>query len=167
MAFLTVFGVVLVVACYFLLSSRPAQRMAADSMSSPPKNEVSLMSLEQARALVDELIAKGEKLYAEPAGAADSMHAQLGPITQEFFSRYSALRTRRGGFELSAAGVGASEYFHGFVAIGHSEDWEVVQRPGADEVFVIEGAEADEDEMETRFPSIYHLVVDEAFADIG
>jgi hypothetical protein len=46
--------------------------------------------------------------------------------------------------------------------IGHSEDWDVVQKPGSDEVFVVEGAETREAEMEVRFPSVYHLVLDEA-----
>ena len=43
-----------------------------------------------------------------------------------------------------------------------SEDWDVVQKPGNDEVFVVEGAETREAEMEVRFPSVYHLVLDEA-----
>lgn len=162
MVWFIVFIVLLVIACYFLLSARQPQRMAAASMSSPSKKEVSSMSLEQARALVDDFIAKGEKLSAEPADAAEPVHAQLGPITREFFSRYRKLKTRRGGFELSASRVQASNYVHGFVSIGHSEDWDVVQRQGADEVFVVEGAETREAEMETRFPSVYHLAVDEA-----
>jgi hypothetical protein len=131
------------------------------SMPSQPQSGVDAMSPEQARAMVDDLIARGEKLFATPADETKPLPRQLGPITRDFFSRYGTLKTRRGGFELSAAGIRASEYVHGFLSIGHSEDWDVVQRPDADEVFIVEGAETREAEMETRFPSVYHLVVDE------
>lgn len=120
------------------------------------------MSVDQARAAVEGLIAEGEKLFVEPAEEAVSQLVQLGPITREFFSRYSTLKTRLGGFELSSSSIQASEYVDGFVSIGHSEDWDVVQRLGSDEVFVVEGFETCEEEMEIRFPSVYHLAVDEA-----
>jgi hypothetical protein len=136
------------------------ERMFA-SMPSQPQSGVEAMSLEQARAIVDDLIVRGEKLFATPADETKPLPKQLGPITRDFFSRYGTLKTRRGGFKLSAAGIRASEYVHGFLSIGHSEDWDIVQRQGADEVFVVEGAESCEAEMETCFPSIYHLVVDE------
>lgn len=112
--------------------------------------------------MVLDLIARGEKLIATPAGEARPLSVNLGPITSEFFSRYDTLKTPRGGFELSAAGIRASEYLDGFLSIGHSEDWDVVQRQGADEVLIVEGAETSESEVETRFVSVYHLLVDEA-----
>jgi len=53
-----------------------------------------------------------------------------------------------------------SDYMHGYLSIGHSEDWDIVQRPGDDEVFIVEGSETSEDEMDVRFPSVYHLILD-------
>jgi hypothetical protein len=101
-------------------------------------------------------------LFVEPADGAAILPEQFGPTTREFFSRYGTLRTRRGGFRLAAADVRPSEYVRGYLSIGHSEDWDVVQKLGNDEVFVVEGAETREAEMEVRFPSVYHLVLDEA-----
>lgn len=90
--------------------------------------------------MVDDLVSKGEKPFATPADATSKLPEGLGPITREFFSRYGTLKTRRGGFELSVAGIRASDYVKGFLSIGHSEDWDVVQRLGKNEVFVVEGA---------------------------
>jgi len=159
MVWFTVLGILLTIVCYFILTRRQ-ERGAL--MSPKPKVEVGAMSLEEARTAFDNLIAEGGELYVGPADSATPLPEGLGPITREFFSRYGTLKTRLGGFELSAAGIRASEYIHGFVSIGHSEDWDVVQRLGNDEVFVVEGSETQEAEMETRFPSIYHLAVDEA-----
>ena len=127
-----------------------------------PQPEAQFISIEQARAMVDDLIAKGDKLFVEPADKAVELPELLGSTTREFFSRYGVLRTRRGGFQLAASEVHPSEYVRGYLSIGHSEDWDVVQKPGSDEVFVIEGSETREDEMEVRFPSVYHLALDEA-----
>ena len=157
----TILGIGFVIACYVALSRRSQER-TPDSLSSPPKLEAASLSVEQARAEVEGLIAKGEKLFVAPEDEPTPPMNQLGPVTREFFSRYSTLRSRRGGFELSAADIRASEYVHGFLSIGHSEDWDVVQRMGSDEVFVVEGAETREAEMQPCFPSIYHLILDEA-----
>lgn len=131
-------------------------------MASQSQTEAEGMSLEQARAVVIGLIASGEKLFATPADQNHSPPELLGPVTWEFFSRYAMLRTRHGGLELSVASINASEHVRGFVSIGHSEDWDVVQHPGTDEVFVVEGSETSEVEMEVRFPSVYHLILSEA-----
>ncbi|MFL6709680.1 MAG: hypothetical protein ACJ8HI_15885 [Massilia sp.] len=127
-----------------------------------PPPEAKPVSIEQARGIVDDLIAKKGKLFVEHADGAAILPEQFGPTTREFFSRYGTVRTVRGGFRLAAADARPSDYVRGYLSIGHSEDWDVVQKPGNDEVFVVEGAEAHEAEMEVRFPSVYHLVLDEA-----
>ena len=161
MVWFTVLGILVVIAYYILLTRR-TKRVMSIPMPLQQRLETESTSVEQARALVDDFIAKGAKLLAEPADKSKPVPEELGPITREFFSRYGTLRTRRGGFKLAAADVQASEFVRGFLSIGHSEDWDVVQRPGSDEVFVVEGAETRETEMEVRFPSVYHLVLDEA-----
>jgi hypothetical protein len=52
------------------------------------------------------------------------------------------------------------KYIDGFLSIGHCEDWDIVQRPGHDDVFVVEGSETSEDEME-RYPTVYHFIFHE------
>ncbi|WP_247569097.1 hypothetical protein [Ralstonia solanacearum] len=142
----------------YMMLKKKADRVRATL----PMPEGPPVSVEQALAMVDELIAQGDKLFVDPAPESPQFLVQLGPITKQFFARYAALQTRRGGFRLAMADIGPSEYAHGYISIGHSEDWDVIQRPGNDEVFVVEGAETREDQMEVRFPSVYHLILDEA-----
>ena len=158
MAWLTVIGLLVVIGYYVILIRRN-RRLMPVTKSRP---EAEPLSIEQARAMVDDLVAKGDKLFAEPPDEAAILSESLSPATKEFFSRYGTLRTRRGGFRLAASEVHFSEFMRGYMSIGHSEDWDVVQKPGHDEVFVIEGSETCEDEMEVRFPSVYHLALDEA-----
>ena len=122
--------------------------------------EVELISVEQARAMVDDLIAK-DKLLVDFVDKDVPVNEKLGSITRGFFSRYASICTRSGSFRLGVDEVSDSEYVHGYLSIGHSEDWDVVQRPGNDEVFVVEGAETSEAEMEVRFASVYHLILNE------
>ncbi|MHA6908171.1 hypothetical protein ACQUJS_07015 [Ralstonia pseudosolanacearum] len=157
MVWLTLLGVLAVVVSYMAL-----KRKADGMKATPPLQEGPPVSVQQALAMVDELIAQGDRLFVERAPENIQFPAQLGPITKGFFARYAALQTRRGGFRLAVADIGPSEYTHGYISIGHSEDWDVIQRPGNDEVFVVEGAETREDQMEVRFPSVYHLILDEA-----
>jgi hypothetical protein len=159
MVWLTVLGVLVVVINYIVLTRRTKRMLVITPRQ--PLQEVKLVSVAQARAMIDDFIVKGDKFFVEPADRTAPRLEQLGPITREFFSRYGALRTRCGGFQLAAAEVRASEYVRGYLSIGHSEDWDVVQWPGSDEVFVVEGAETCEANMDVRFPSVYHLILDE------
>lgn len=159
MVWFTVLGVFSVILSYVILTRRTTKL----SPSSPPESSKrTSLSIEQARLIVDELVVKGQYLVAEPAEQGVSPPAHVGLLTKEFFSTYRSIRTRNGGFRLTAADVRPSEYVRGYVSIGHSEDWDVVQKPGNDEVFVVEGSETSEVEMEVRFQSVYHLVIDEA-----
>jgi hypothetical protein len=158
MAWLTVLGVLVVIVYYLILTRKRRQAMSVPA----PQPQAQPISIEQARAMVDELIARGETLFVEQADKAVELPESLGSTTRECFSRYGVLRTRRGGFQLAASEVHPSKSVRGYLSIGHSEDWDVVQKPGGDEVFVIEGFETREDEMEVRFPSVYHLALDEA-----
>lgn len=118
------------------------------------------LTIAQARAMVEDLIAKGERLFVE--GKSSKPPEQLGPITRDFFAMHGMLRTRRGGFQISVPDIRASDYMSGYLSIGHSEDWDVVLRPGSDEVFVIEGSETCDADMQVRFASVYHLIIDES-----
>ena len=157
MGWLSVAGILVTIAYYLILTRRSKKLIAKPQ----PSRQTLCISLEQARAELDDLVAEGKKLFVEPAGEASPLVDQLGPITKEFFSKYGVLRTRHGGFQLASAEVQASEYIHGYLSVGNSEDWDVIQRPGNDEIFIVEGAETSEADMNVRFPSVYHLVLDE------
>jgi hypothetical protein len=124
-------------------------------------SERAFISLDSAREQVEQLIAEKKLLIAESVMDASVASTQLGPITKEFFLRYGGVKTKRGGFRISAADIRPSEYVAGLLSIGHSEDWDVVQRPGSDEVFVVEGSEGADAEPQDPFPSVYHLAIDE------
>lgn len=160
MVWFTIVGLSTVVG-YFVVLSRRTKRTSR-ARPPQPSTAASPLSVEEARAKVDGIIADGEKLVVEPVGGAVRGPEQLGPTTREFFAKYGSLRLRHGGCRLSVAEIKASEFLHGYLSIGHSEDWDVVQRPGDDEVFVVEGSETREVEMDVRFPSVYHLILDEA-----
>ena len=158
MIWFTIAGTLVVVASYFFITKG---NRGSDISSSQSATRSDAISLEEARALVNELVLEGEKLFVEPSEKPMKLPENIGPITREFFLKYGTLKTRRGGFRLAAAELHASEYVRGFISIGHSEDWDVVQRPGSDEVFVVEGSERDETQLPAGFASVYHLVLDE------
>ena len=118
------------------------------------------LSVNQARLTVNELIKNGE-LLATPFSNEVKIPDTISLISKELFSRYETVRTKTGGFELSLLNIKNSEYIHGYTSIGHSEDWDIIQQSDTDEVFIVEGSETCEDEIEIRFPSIYHLIVNE------
>ena len=94
---------------------------------------MSKMNLQAVRLKLAESISRG-KLIASVPGQPCFQQAELGPVTQQFFAEYSLVQSPMGGLVVAASQVAPSEYIAGFISIGHSEDWDVVQRPGADEV---------------------------------
>lgn len=150
---LTALGV-LTILFYAVRNLRGKSNMTKPSVKSS-------ISISEARALVDDLISRGQ-LVRGTIGQDATQIGLLGPSTAEFFRHYGEVRTKNGGFELSAAAVHPSEYMKEYISIGHSEDWDVIQKPGDDEVLVVEGSENSVAEIEVRFPSVYHLLIDEA-----
>ena len=159
MVWFTAVGVLVVAAYYIYLIRKKREKPV---MTEPGRSsERDFISLDRAREQVRQLISEKKLLIAESAIDTREASMQLGPMTKEFFSRYGGVKTMRGGFRISAADVRPSEYVQGFLSIGHSEDWDVVQRPGSDEVFVVEGSERADAELQAPFPTVYHLVIDE------
>ncbi|MGE4243616.1 MAG: hypothetical protein AB7E83_24420 [Ramlibacter sp.] len=159
MIWLTLLGVLLVLG-YFFLSGRDGATEAA-----PMRDDfIPTVSLEEARAGVRELLAAGIYVSDPPALNVEALK-QLGPITREFFMTYGKIWSEGGGLELAATAVASSEHRPGHLSIGHSEDWDIVQRPGQDEVFIVEGSEGLASAPEICFSSVYHLLVEEAGKD--
>lgn len=160
MVWFTVLGALAVVTYYFLLNRRSKKMCPAKPIND--SEDINSLSIEQARIMVDQLVINREKLFVDRGCASSVFHEQLGPITKEFFSKYRILHTQSGGFRLAADEIGPSEYMKGYLSVGHSEDWDVIQYPGDDTIFIVEGSEHSRDEIDVRFRSIYHLVLDEA-----
>jgi hypothetical protein len=159
MVWLTVLGILVVIGYYVVLRRR-SQRQPLTS-EERPASTMNTVTLAHARSVVAQAIESGELIGDEPGQDEGANLEQLGPITREFFSRYLGIRSLLGGFRVGVSEIRTSTYISGYVSIGHSEDWDIVQRPGNDEVFIVEGSEANESEMQVRFPSVYHFILDE------
>jgi hypothetical protein len=163
MIWFTILGVLLVLGSYLFLRHR-AEGARAQSEPIVAKSErppTERLSTENAKALVDDLVVRGERLVTKPGAVESTLPSSLGPATREFFSKYGMVRTRNGGLELNASEIHPSEYVGGCISIGHSEDWDVIQKPGTDEVFVVEGGGDPGKSFDVCFESVYHLVIDE------
>lgn len=120
------------------------------------------LSLEEAKDLAEKIIADGARFICIEHQGFSPSGAFLGELTREFFLKYPELRSKNGGFRLSALGICPSEYIDNHISIGRSEDWDIVQRPGDDRVYVVEGGESSGENANECFKSVYHLIVDEA-----
>ena len=119
------------------------------------------LTIEHARAQLDLVIATTDKFIVEPGVASAKMSPYLSPASRSLFAKYGSLKTQDGSLLLSFAEVRASEYVHGCISIGHSEYWDVAQRPDSDQIFVLEGSEQ-ETETDAKFASVFHFLLDEA-----
>ena len=119
------------------------------------------LTIEQARAQLDLVIATTDKFIVEPGVASAKISPHLSAASRSFFAKYGSLKTQNGSLLLSFSEVRASEYAQGCISIGHSEDWDVAQRPGSDQIFILEGSEQ-EAETDAKFASVFHFLLDEA-----
>jgi hypothetical protein len=159
MYWFTVLGISFVVVSYLWLSQKKAPtQIGKQSISHPPP--VDAISLEEARIFING-IARDSALFAVTlADGIEKVPVSLGPVTCEFFRRYRSLGLIDGTFKIDAGEIRPSQYIAGFLSIGHYEDWDIVQRPGQDDVFVAEGSETSEADME-KYPTVYHFLFHE------
>jgi hypothetical protein len=138
---------------------RTRQSTAAWSPADPwPAPTQPQIPLADARREVETIVAEGRfKVSATNAGGPQL--PQLGPITREFFDRYPHLQSASGGTEIGNDLVTESTYIRGYISLGHSEDWDVVAKPGSDHIAVVEGSETKPAEIGVVFASIYHFIV--------
>jgi len=156
MIWLSLVGIFLVVARYIYLSRLPVAKNLMDLKDVPPDT----ISIEEARAMVDDFVGREDRLIVTPVPQTSLLLEQTGPITREFFKQFGSVRTRDSGFSVAASEIAWSLYVDGFLSIGHSEDWDIVQRPFKDAVYIVDGSETALEKM-IRFSSIYHAIVDE------
>lgn len=155
MIWFSILGVLLVLGWYFLVS-RPSASPTWTRATVQTK-DIDEKSLVKLRATVEKLVSQG-RLAVVAADPANSASRKLGPITREFFERYPVLVAADAGLRLALSDVRDSDYLAGFVAIGQSEDWQIVQQPPSDEVFIVEGSESGDSDLTTRYPSLFHFL---------
>jgi hypothetical protein len=154
MGWFTIVGLLLILLSYFYLgrsSQEPKGRTMADD-NRPLSSE---------RQSVAELVKAGKLLAVEKKVALTGTANSLGPITRDFFESYSELQTVSGNLRLAVDCIQMSEYIHGYISVGNSEDWDIVVKPFEDEIFIVEGSEIKDADMAVRFRNIYHLIADE------
>jgi|GEM_PF-3849457 len=162
MIWFSVLGI-LIFSIYFVILFRRQGRGAEKNLIARSE-ELEQLTLDQVQSRVEDIFSQGSRFFVEPAHSVSAASSDLGPIAGKFFSKYKTIRSRNGGFQLSLNDIKPSEYLSGFLSIGHSEDWDIVLRRNDDQIFVVEGSEVRPSEMEVHFPSIYHLILDEADA---
>lgn len=133
--------------------------MPAPRPFQPPSN--GLEPLEDVRRETESLIESGQVQLISTNGSNSEQLSLLGPITKEFFSKYATVRIPKPGITLDCGSVEQSEYQPGYLSIGSSEDWDIIQWEGADPIAIVEGSETSADEYEVVYATIYHLIVAE------
>ena len=162
MIWFTILGIVSIIISYAIIARKTRYKSVPSRTKINPSSEKKAMiSLDKARTMVDELVTEGEKVIVEFIHNGNTELDSLGPITKEFFSKYPLLRTKNGGFQVAVQDIQLSEYLIGYISIGNSEDWDIVQSACHDQIFVVEGFEKSEIDIEVKFPTIYHLILDE------
>ena len=102
-----------------------------------------------------------ENLYriVELPVSEDSLPS-LGPELRRFYSRFENVRQIRGDMVLDRTGIAASTLHKGFLKIGTDIDFtEIIARPHADTIYMIDGSEAEDDLFGEGFPTIFHYIV--------
>jgi len=154
-----ILGLLTMIASY-LWRTRRAKPMSIPPLGNRVPSVLTSVPPAEARRQVGALAERGDRLMAIRANRKSAIPSGFGPLTREFFETYDSLKSDDCGFELDVQEIRPSIYVVGFISIGHYEDWDVVQRPGANDVFVVDGTETTEVEMEW-FPTVYHFVVHE------
>lgn len=154
-----ILGILAMIASYFWRTHR-AKPISISPLHNRTPSPLKAAPPSEARRQLAALVERGDRLTVTLADGKSVIPAGLEPLTQEFFETYDSVKSNDCGFELDVNEIRPSVYIVGFISIGHYEDWDVVQRPGGDDVFVVEGSEKTEAEMEW-FPTVYHFVVHE------
>jgi len=141
-------------------------RMRRHTASNSEQNESARAtpSLDETRFRVDAQLEEGlifKVVAARRSRTENQWLSQLGPETRAFFARYHCVQTIRGGTVISEELVAPSSYLSGYISIGHSEDWDIIQAPGEDRIYVAEGAERSESDLRIEFPTVYDFIAHE------
>jgi len=163
--FLTVFAVSLVLLAFLFfgfvrlivrwkksgkLYRRIEEELAAARALSPREAEEKALTL-----LLD-----GDKYRIVERPAPTDALSSLGPALRQFFSRFESVKEIRGETALDRGEIGPSTLRAGFIKVGTDiEHTEIVARPKEDLIYVVDGTEPIDLQVEEGFPTIYHYLV--------
>ncbi len=121
---------------------------------------VRALSLREAEDKALTLLLDGDKYrIVEKPAPTDALYS-LGPALRQFFSRFESVKEIRGETALDRGEIGPSTLREGFVKVGTDiEHTEIVARPKEDMIYVIDGTEPIDFQLEEGFPTIYHYLV--------
>jgi len=162
MVWYSILGMLAILASYTFYSMRErncAAKKLPVKLSS--RFKIDGLAIEDSKFQIAEMVDSGRLMVAYGENTSSSFFSKLGPLTQQFFTQYPSVSTINGACLLAISEIRLSEYAQGFISIGHSEDWDIVQLMGEDQVFIIEGSERDIEDFEVSFPSIYHFLISE------
>lgn len=155
--FWTVFGIIIVIVSYVFVIKKNSSGKPIKLLESPVNESV---PLSEAQTKVEKILStRNDDIFVKLRIDAEIPQI-LGPVTKDFFRKYEEVCI--GGFQLAISQVGPSDYASGFISIGHAEDWDIVQKPGSDQVSVLEGGETIEGLTDDQHLTIYHLILSEA-----
>ena len=161
MVWFTILGLIVVGVFAILNIAKYRKQEKASMKNVNPVNARPDLSLNEAKQLVQTAVDRNSLRVSSEKMLPNEVLEQLGEVSRDFFSKYPDIRTNSGGTVLGVNLIAPSSYMVGLISIGHSEDWDVVQKKNDDRVFVIEGGEANQDDIESYFPSVYHFLADE------
>ena len=121
---------------------------------------VRALSLREAEDKALTLLLDGDKYrIVEKPAPTDALYS-LGPALRQFFSRFESVKEIRGETALDRGEIGPSTLREGFVKVGTDiEHTEIVARAKEDMIYVIDGTEPIDFQLEEGFPTIYHYLV--------
>lgn len=160
MIWFTILGILLVVLSYLNITRNPRTKTQMTSLG--PSDPGSLAPTEHAR--MDQLIAEalvGQVITNSPLTNENRQSLQrLGPSTRKFFEKYGNVQLHSRNLSLEVGHLNDA-FIENFLSIGHSADWDIVQEPGSDRVYIVEGSEVSASQMDIEYPTVFHLLVDE------
>jgi hypothetical protein len=121
---------------------------------------VRALSLQEAEQKALTLLLGGEKYRIVEKPALAYALQSLGPLLQQFFSRFEKVTEIKGETSLDRSEIGPSTVREGFIRIGTDmEHAEIVARPNEDVIYAIDGTEPHGPRAEEGFPTIYHYLI--------
>jgi len=126
------------------------------------EDEIFRMPLDDARLQVDRLLSRSDfysRVVLANSALSISPDLDMPQTVREFFDRYERMEELNGDGRLDRSDLGRSAIDGRFIKIGTEiESSEIVVRPGAQTVYVIDSAE-NVDSPEEHYPSVYHYIL--------
>ena len=135
MVWYSIIGLLAILASYIFYSMQERNSAATElPVKLRSKFKIEELTLENSKFEIAEMVESGKLIVGSGENIFSSFISVLGPLTQQFFTQYPSVSTRNGACQLGISEIRYSQYAQGFISIGHSEDWDIVQLIGEDGV---------------------------------